>query len=69
MSQQTVSVTLPEPLYQRVRETASASARSVQDVLKESIALSLPRLESDLPPEIRAELGPMALLSEAELRK
>lgn len=69
MPQQTVSVTLPEPLYQRVRETAAVLARSVQDVLTESIALALPRLEKDLPPEIRSELGPMALLSDAELHK
>ena len=68
MPQQTVSVELPEDLYQRVCETASAVARSVQDVLTAMIAMSLPPLEKDLPPEIRSELGPMALLSAEELR-
>ncbi len=69
MPRQTVSVELPEDLYQRVCETASAVARSVQDVVTASIAMSLPPLEKDLPPEIRSELGPMALLDAEELRE
>lgn len=69
MAQQTVNIELPEEVYQRARETAAATARSVEDVLAASIAISLPPLERDLPPEIRAELGPMALLSAEELRE
>ncbi len=69
MSRQTVSVELPEDLYERLCETASAAARSVQDVVMASIAISLPPLERDLPPEVRSELGPMALLSAEELRE
>lgn len=69
MSSQTVSVTLPEPLYRRVCETAKASTRSVQDVLAESIALSLPPLEADLPADVRADLGPLALASARELHE
>lgn len=69
MSQQTVSVELPEDLYQRVCEIASAAARSVQEVLTVSIAMSLPPLEKDLPPELRVELGPMDLLNVDKLRK
>lgn len=69
MAQQTVSIELPEDVYERVRETAAASARSVQDVLAASITLSLPPLERDLPPEIRSELRPMALLTAEELRE
>lgn len=69
MSRQTVSVELSEELYQRVRETATAVARSVQDVVAATIAMSLPPLEKDLPPEIRSELGAMALLGAEELRE
>ena len=69
MPRQTVSVELPEDLYQRVCETASAVARSVQDVVTTSIAMSLPPLEKDLPLEVREELGPMALLTADELGK
>ena len=69
MSSQTVSITLPEPLYQRVCETAKALTRSVQDVLTESIALSLPPLEADLPADLRADLGSLALSSPQELQE
>ena len=69
MPRQTVSVELPEDLYARACETAAAVARSVEDLLAASIAMALPPLEKDLPPEIRSELGPMALLRAEELRE
>jgi hypothetical protein len=63
----TVTVTLPEVLYERVKITADASARSVEDVCAQSIALSLPELEDDLPSAIRSELAALSLLSDTEL--
>ncbi|MFQ5859345.1 MAG: hypothetical protein ACE5LU_27405 [Anaerolineae bacterium] len=35
--------------------------------MTQSIALSLPELENDLPPDIRSELAAMPLLSDTEL--
>jgi hypothetical protein len=67
MSDYTVTVTLPEVLYERVKITAEASARSVEEVCTQSIALSLPELEEDLPLEIRSELAALSLASDAEL--
>jgi hypothetical protein len=67
MSARTITVTLPEVLYERVKSTAEASARSVEEVCTQSIALSLPELEDDLPSEIRSELAALPLLSDAEL--
>ena len=67
MSGRTITVTLPEVLYERVKITAEASARSVEEVCTQSIALSLPELEDDLPPAVRAELAALPLLSDAEL--
>jgi hypothetical protein len=67
MSARTVTVTLPEVLYERVKITAEASARSVEDVCTQSIALSLPELEEDLPSAIRSELAALSLLSDTEL--
>jgi hypothetical protein len=69
MSGRTITVTLPEVLYERVKITAEASARSVEEVCTQSIALSLPELEEDLPPAIRAELAALPLLSDAELER
>jgi hypothetical protein len=67
MSGRTITVTLPDVLYERVKSTAEASALSVEDVCTQSIALSLPELEDDLPSEIRSELAALPLLSDAEL--
>jgi hypothetical protein len=67
MSGRTITVTLPEVLYERVKITAEASARSVEEVCTQSIALSLPELEGDLPSAVRAELAVLPLLSDAEL--
>jgi hypothetical protein len=67
MSGRTITVTLPEVLYKRVKITAEASARSVEDVCAQSIALSLPELEGDLPSEVRSELAALSLLSDVEL--
>jgi hypothetical protein len=69
MNERTVTVTLPEALYERVQETARATSRSLEDVMTQSIALSLPQLESDLPPALRADLATLALLSDAKLRE
>ena len=67
MSGRTITVTLPDVLYERVKSTAEASARSVEEVCTQSIALSLPELEDDLPSEVRSELAALPLLSDAEL--
>ena len=68
MSGRTITLTLPDPLYERIRETAEASSRSFEEVLTQSIALSLPPLEDDLPSELRSELVALPLLSETELQ-
>jgi hypothetical protein len=67
MSARTITVTLPEGLYERVQTTARASARSVEEVCAQSIALSLPELEEELSPPLRAELARLSLLSDTEL--
>ena len=67
MSGQTISITLPDGLYERVKETAVAAALSVEEVLTQSVALSLPTLEDDLPPETRSNLAALSLLSDPEL--
>lgn len=67
MPGQTITITLPDALYERIRETAEVSSRSLEEVVTQSIALSLPPLEADLPPEIRSELAAFPLLSDTEL--
>ena len=67
MGNHTVLITLPETLYERVRMSAEASARPVEDVLSQFIATSYPLLEDDLPPEMRSEFAGWLLLSDANL--
>ena len=68
MSGHTITLTLPDALYERVRETATASSLSLDEVLAQSLALSLPELERDLVPNLRSELAALALLSDTELQ-
>jgi hypothetical protein len=67
MSVHAITLSLPEPLYQRAREAAQVANRPLEQVLTQSIALSLPALESDLPAAIRSELAALPLLSDAKL--
>jgi hypothetical protein len=67
MASHTIMITLPETLYERVRVSAEASARPVEDVLSQFIATSYPALEDDLPPEMRSEFAGWLLFSDARL--
>ncbi len=67
MTAQTVTLTLPQTLYERARETAQAIDRPVEQVLTQSIAISLPILETDLPPDVRADLVALPLTGDDEL--
>ncbi len=67
MSVHPVTLSLPEALYQRAREAAQVSNRPLEQVLTQSIALSLPALESDLSAATRSELAALPLLSDARL--
>lgn len=67
MTVRTVTVQLPETLYRQAKETAEAKSLTIEEVLAQSIALSLPPLEEDLPAELRNELSSLMLLSDDEL--
>ena len=67
MASHTVMITLPETLYERVRISAEASARPVEDVLSQFIATSYPVLADDLSPEVRSEFAGWLLFSDARL--
>ncbi len=67
MTEQTITVTLPGALYERAKETAEAFSLSVEEAVTQFIALSLPPLEKDLPPNLRSDLKALPLFSDAEL--
>jgi hypothetical protein len=67
MPDQNITLTLPEALYRRARETAESLSLPLDDVLKQSIALSLPELENDLAKDLRSGLSALLLFSDEEL--
>lgn len=67
MTEHRVTVTLPNSVYLRVKETAQAASVSVEEVLEASIMRSLPVVENDMPEALRRELISLSILSDEEL--
>ena len=67
MTERKVTVTLPESLYMRAKETADAASLSIEKVLEQSIWRALPGLEEDLPKQTRNDLVRLSLLTDEEL--
>jgi hypothetical protein len=64
----TITVSLPESLYEQLEAQARVAARSVDELIVLSLRRSLPPApEPDLPAEVRAELMAMERLSDAAL--
>lgn len=66
MSLQTVTVRLPERLYQQVKQRARQMHRSVEDELVAVVAAALPTLD-DLPADIADDMAQLAFLTDDEL--
>jgi hypothetical protein len=67
MTERTITVTLPGALYERAKATAEAFSLSVEEAVTQFIALALPPLENDLPPDLKSDLNALPLYSDAEL--
>lgn len=67
MTLRTVTVNLPDALYKRAEETAEAGALSLEQVIEQSLAYTLPPLEEDLPPDVRAVLSSLTFMDDHEL--
>lgn len=66
MALQTVTVRLPDVLYQLIEQRARQMRRSIEDELVAVVAEALPTLE-DLPADITDELAQLGFLSDEEL--
>ena len=65
----TITVTLPEGVYEQLEARAQTAARSVEDVVAEALARTLPPTpELDLPPAVQAEMKAMEQLSDEALQ-
>ncbi|MBM3234747.1 hypothetical protein FJZ31_00435 [Candidatus Poribacteria bacterium] len=66
---QSVTLQLPEVIYERVRRAAEATKRPVEEVLVKTIEAMMPPTVDDLPLSYREEFLSMESLSDYELLK
>jgi hypothetical protein len=66
MSTQTVTLQLPNPLYERMRCAAQALQRPVEKLLLDAVTTGMSLLD-DLTPELVDEMSALALLNDAAL--
>ena len=62
----TVTVNIPEKLYQRLSHRAQQTQRAVEDELLAAVATGLP-LSDDLPADLETELAQFAVLADNAL--
>ncbi len=67
MNEQTITVTLPNSVYERIRITARATSLTSEEVVKQSVILSLPAFETDIPQNMRSGLAKLSMLSDIQL--
>jgi hypothetical protein len=65
---QTITLTLPDRLYEPLLRTSRAVARPIEDVLLDVLQSTLPSLEG-LPEPLVEELSALELLDNADLRR
>jgi hypothetical protein len=66
-SDQTVSIHLPQSLFQRLQRIAAVTHRSVEDVLTTTVDVALPPA-ADIPADLADELAAMVLFSDESLK-
>jgi plasmid stability protein len=66
MATQSVTIRLPEPVYEQLRKRAEDARRSVEDELLDVLATALP-LDEQLAPDLVAAMGALEALDDAEL--
>lgn len=69
MAEQTITVTLPDSVYNRIEMTAQAASLTTEEVIKQSVALLLPAFEADIPEHLRLSLAKLSLLNDMQLWK
>jgi hypothetical protein len=66
MSQQVITVRIPETIYERVKRTAQGMRQPVEQTLVSIVQAAMPSLEK-VPPEYHPELEAMETLSDEDL--
>jgi hypothetical protein len=69
MLDEPITLRLPEELYRRLTAAATATRRSLEEILLHALRIGSPPAWDDAPPEHQAELAAMDRLDDDELRK
>ena len=69
MTTQTLTLTLPQPIFQHLQEVAAATQQSLEQVALQSLEGNLPPTVANTPPEMQAELLALQRLSVTELKQ
>lgn len=69
MSEQILTVTLPDSICERIKTTAQATSLTSEEVIRQSVLLLLPAFESDIPADLRLNLTKLSLLNDIQLWK
>jgi len=69
MSEQTITVTLPNTIYDRINMTAKSASLTSEEVIKQFVILLLPSFESDIPPSQCLSLSKLSLMNDIQLWK
>jgi hypothetical protein len=59
MTMETVQLNVPEIVYQRMKSTAKATHRSIEDIMVYALRVGSPPTWDDVPPEFQADLAAM----------
>ncbi len=66
MSNQTITLTLPEPLYRELQQRAAQTRRTIEDETLEVLTGAVP-VADKLPTDLAAALAPLSLLDDEAL--
>ena len=66
MTNQSITLNLPEHVYAQVQQTAEAFQQPIEALIIDAVEKSLPRLD-DLPPELVDDIAALPLLNDAAL--
>ncbi len=69
MSTATLTLALPDALYQRLERAAAATKQSLEDVVLHALRLGSPPAWEDVPPEFQVDLAALEKLDDETLRK
>lgn len=65
----TITITLPDQVYERVKVTAQTMSLLPEAVVEESLSLFFPAFEQEMPVDMQRELASLSLLRDTELWK